>query len=178
MDKKQKIFSHTPVSKFQKVLTLNICDGAKQIYPKKKILRKDTLRFSVVAVRRCTVKKVSWKNSPLFYWHATKIDIKSGQNLSKPVKILISLTRSRNLLSRNHSTLTFAGRCQYLITNFMIVSYNKCRSSRSQMFFKIGVLKNFAIFARKHLWWILFLINLFNKNTYFEKHLRTAAFEI
>ena len=35
-DKKQKIFFHTPVSKFQKVLTLNICNGAKQIYPKKK----------------------------------------------------------------------------------------------------------------------------------------------
>ena len=61
-DKKQKIFFYTPVSKFQKILTLNICDGAKQIYPKKKkILRKDTLRISVAAVRRCTVKKVSLK---------------------------------------------------------------------------------------------------------------------
>ena len=35
-DKKQKIFFHTPVSKFQKILTLNIGDGAKQIYPKRK----------------------------------------------------------------------------------------------------------------------------------------------
>ena len=68
---------------------------------------------------------------------------------------------------------------QYLITKFMIlINYNKRRSSHSQMFFKIAVPKNFLIFARKHLWWILFLINLFNKNTYFEKHLRTAAFEI
>ena len=33
--KSRKYFS-TPVSKFQKILTLNICDGAKQIYPKKK----------------------------------------------------------------------------------------------------------------------------------------------
>ena len=33
--KKQKIFFCTPVSKFQEILTLNICDGAKQIYPKK-----------------------------------------------------------------------------------------------------------------------------------------------
>ena len=30
------------------------------------------------------------------------------------------------------------------------------RSSRSQMFFKIGVLKNFAIFTGKHLCWGLF----------------------
>ena len=68
---------------------------------------------------------------------------------------------------------------QYLITKFMItISYNKGRSSRLQMFFKIAVLKNFAIFARKHLWWILFLINIFNKKTYFEKDLRTAVFEI
>ena len=34
------------------------------------------------------------------------------------------------------------------------------RSSRSQMFFKIGVLKNFAIFTEKHLCWSLFLIKL------------------
>ena len=34
------------------------------------------------------------------------------------------------------------------------------RSSRSQMLFKIGVLKNFSIFTRKHLCWILFLIKL------------------
>ena len=68
---------------------------------------------------------------------------------------------------------------QYLITKFMfIISYNKGRSSHSQMFFKIAVLKNFAVFARKHLWWILFSINGFNKNTYFEKHLQRAAFEI
>ena len=68
---------------------------------------------------------------------------------------------------------------QYLITKFMIIiSYNMGRSSRSQMFFKTAVLKNFAIFARKHQRWILFLINLFNKNTYFEKHLRKAAIEI
>ena len=66
---------------------------------------------------------------------------------------------------------------QYLITNFMIINYSKSSSSRSQMFFKIGILKTFAIFA-KHLWWILFLINLFNKNTYFEKYLRAAAFQI
>ena len=68
---------------------------------------------------------------------------------------------------------------QYLITKFMItISYNKGRCSHLQMFFKIAVLKNFAIFARKHLWWILFLINIFNKKTYFEKDFRTAVFEI
>ena len=35
-DKKQKMFFCTTVSKFQEISTLNnICDGAKQIYPKK-----------------------------------------------------------------------------------------------------------------------------------------------
>ena len=33
-------------------------------------------------------------------------------------------------------------------------------SSRSQMFFKIGVLKNFTLFTRKHLYWSLILIKL------------------
>ena len=36
-----------------------------------------------------------------------------------------------------------------------IVKGKTLRSSRSQIFFKIGVLKNFAIFARKHLCWSL-----------------------
>ena len=36
LDKKQEICFYTPVSKFQKILTLNICDGTKQVYPKKK----------------------------------------------------------------------------------------------------------------------------------------------
>ena len=43
--KKHKIFFYTPVSKFQKILTLNICDGAKQIYPKKKKYSKE--RYSM-----------------------------------------------------------------------------------------------------------------------------------
>ena len=34
------------------------------------------------------------------------------------------------------------------------------RSSRSQMFFKIGVLKNFANFTGKQLCWSIFLIKL------------------
>ena len=34
------------------------------------------------------------------------------------------------------------------------------RSSRSQMLFKIGILKNFAIFTGKHLCWSFFLIKL------------------
>ena len=49
---------------------------------KKKILRKDTLQISVAAVQRCTIKKVSLKNSPPVYWHITKIhDIHHIQNL-------------------------------------------------------------------------------------------------
>ena len=31
----KKVFFCTPVSKFQKISILNICDGAKQIYPTK-----------------------------------------------------------------------------------------------------------------------------------------------
>ena len=36
------------------------------------------------------------------------------------------------------------------------------RSSRPQLFIKIGVLKNFAIFTRKHLCWSLYLKKAFN----------------
>ena len=88
LDKKQKILFYTPVSKFLKILTLNICDGAKQIYPKKKkkILTKDTLQISGAAIRRCTtVKKVSLKNSPpvYCYWHMLTLSVKISALLWK-----------------------------------------------------------------------------------------------
>ena len=73
-DQKQKIFFYTPVSKFQKVLTLNICDGAKQIYPKKKKDSKE--RYSTNFSSSCPKvysKKGVIKNSPPVYWHITKI---------------------------------------------------------------------------------------------------------
>ena len=40
------------------------------------------------------------------------------------------------------------------------ILFLKIRSSRSQIFLKIGVLKNFAVFTRKHQRWSLFLIKL------------------
>ena len=55
-DEKQKIFSCTPVTKFQKISTLNICNETKQIYPKKQkknLLRKDTRRVSEAVIWRC-----------------------------------------------------------------------------------------------------------------------------
>ena len=45
---------------------------------------------------------------------------------------------------------------KFLRTAFLYTS----RSSRLQMFFKIGVLKSFANFTGKHLCWSLFLKNL------------------
>ena len=41
------------------------------------------------------------------------------------------------------------------VMNIVKLRLSACRSSRSQMFFKIGVLKNFAIFTGKHLCWSL-----------------------
>ena len=52
------------------------------------------------------------------------------------------------------------------------------KSNRSQMFFKIGVLKNFAKFTGKHLCWSWFLIKLhvnivkFLRTAFFLEHLR------
>ena len=65
--------------KIQKILTLNICNEAKQIYPKKqkkKLLRKDTLRVLEGVIQRCCVKKVSLKILPPVYLHIIKIDIR------------------------------------------------------------------------------------------------------
>ena len=52
------------------------------------------------------------------------------------------------------------------------------RSSRSQMFFKIGVLENCAIFTRKHLCWSLFLIKFSKKfiKNFIKKRLQHRCF--
>ena len=45
--KAENIFLHTStVSKFQKISTLNNCDGAKQIYPKKQKKKDSKERYS------------------------------------------------------------------------------------------------------------------------------------
>ena len=82
-DKKQKIFFATPVSKFQEISTLNICDGAKQIYQKKQKQKQkedSKKRYSTKssrAIRRFNVKKVPFifKISPPAYLHIIKIHI-------------------------------------------------------------------------------------------------------
>ena len=48
----------------------------------------------------------------------------------------------------------------FSVVMIMRVMMRKYRSSRSQIFFKIGVLKNFSNFTRKHLCRSFFLIKL------------------
>ena len=81
-DKKQKIFFNTPLSKFQKFQhQTSAMEQSRFTQRKKEILRKDTLRISAAAVGKCTVKKLSLKNSPPVYWHITKThDIHHVQN--------------------------------------------------------------------------------------------------
>ena len=42
----------------------------------------------------------------------------------------------------------------------LLIGLSTFRSSSSQMFFKIGVLENFAIFTGKHLRWTISLVKL------------------
>ena len=57
--------------------------------------------------------------------------------------------------------------CNLVLTRF--------GSSRSHMFFKIGVLRNFAIFTGKQLCWSLFLIKL---QTFIKKRLQHRCFPV
>ena len=50
------------------------------------------------------------------------------------------------------------------------------RSSRTQIFFKTGVIRNFAIFTGKHLCWSLFLIKNSFISTLFQKRLQHRWF--
>ena len=51
-------------------------------------------------------------------------------------------------------------------------------SSCLQVFFKTGVLKNFAIFTRKHLCWSLFLILVLQPCNYIKKQLQHRCFPL
>ena len=64
--------------KIQKILTLNICNEAKQIYPKKqkKLLRKDTLQVSEAVIRKGCVKNAFLKILSPVYLHIIEIDIR------------------------------------------------------------------------------------------------------
>ena len=58
-----------------------------------------------------------------------------------------------------------------------IFNFKLNRRSRSEMFFKIGVLKNFAIFTEKYLCWSLFLIK-FQVCNFVKKRLQHKCFPV
>ena len=60
----------------------------------------------------------------------------------------------------NRLFLSFDKIRQLVGTIFLLLFRQFIRSMRSQIFFKIRVLKNFALFTGKLLCWSLFLINI------------------
>ena len=112
--KAENIFLHTSIT-FQKISTLNISDGAKQIYPKKQkkiLLRKDTMRISEAVVGRYSVKKVALKICPLFNCISLKKTLSSEQ---QPVQT-----------GQNHDIGTYSPCCNFLLLFF-------CRSSNKNV---------------------------------------------
>ena len=66
--------------------------------------------------------------------------------------------------------------CFDMVSNTLLLTY---RSSTLQMFFKIGVLKNFANFEEKHQCWFLFLIrscNFIRPATLLKRNSNTGVF--
>ena len=69
----------------------------------------------------------------------------------------------KNLIFSIHfcSILTDFSNLSFMIWRMLLQNnFHKCRSSRSQMLFKIAVLINFPIFRRKYLCWSPFLIQV------------------
>ena len=94
----------------------------------------------------------------------------------KCLKAFLSLTF---LEDNNGGNLLYRKRCLHdtqrkkLLLNF--VNLRKGRSSRSQMFFKVDVLKNFANFTGKHVYCSLFLIKICN---FIKKRLQHTCFPV
>ena len=81
--KKQKIFFRTPVTKFQKISTLNICNEAKKIYPKKqkKVSKKRYSTSFRSSHPKVLCKKGVLKNFAtclfVYYWNRHQVEDKN-----------------------------------------------------------------------------------------------------
>ena len=110
-DEKQKIFSCTPVTKFQKISTLNICNEAKQVYPKKQ--KKASKKRYSTSFRSSHPKMLRKKDVPksfatclfAYYWNRHQV---VDKNLSKSVKILISKKTALSSIFYFEKVLFFA----------------------------------------------------------------------
>ena len=113
--------------------------------------------------------KAQWKMSNFLKVFGESFSKPLRKNQSFPLKIS-SKNVSKSTIScrfghiywRNPQwkSLIFAQKSLWTQTDFGDFRARSCRSSRSQMFFRIGVQKNFAHFTGKHLCRSLFLIKL------------------
>ena len=96
-------------------------------------------------------KLVSSRNLPTkpgWLWYLFLWDVSDILTYFWPILLFCTLLETTE---NQHFSGLFRGYGQKWFNN---------RSSRSQMFFKIGALKSFTIFTVKHLCWSLFLIKL------------------
>ena len=105
-----------------------------------------------------TVSKQPLTGFPQYYY--SEENWKIARKTSVLDYILVRLNNFEMQILQNHANLVKKTRSCMFHPVHSATSLNKYRSSRSQMFFKIGVLKKFAHFTRKHLCWSLFLITL------------------
>ena len=96
------------------------------------------------------------------YKEKVKVNYNLYFNLSNEIVVYIFFLL---FLSLKKNTEAAAHRCS-------VGALKNQKQTLADMFFEIGVLKNFAIFKGKHLCWSLFLINIVN----IAKYLRTALF--
>ena len=85
-------------------------------------------------------------------------------NVSHHTKKNLTMTHKKLYLKRTWPIHQFLRSILWRVFAAVKASFafikNRCRSSRRQMFFNIGVIKNFAMFTQKHLCWSLFLIKM------------------
>ena len=85
-------------------------------------------------------------------------NVSNAANVSNESKFSIERNFSYKSSNKNKKGKRI---CKGLKISVMgVISTSSIKSSRSQMFFKVGVLKNFAIFTGKHMCKSLFLIKL------------------
>ena len=117
----------------------------------------DNFTFSYSGIKQKKYSFVQFfccKNSDSWKWYYWKRD--SYLTLQRPM-LQLNTNQSIYLQSKSVDRFHMMGNIVRLSIN---AYYTTSRSSRLQMFFKIGVLKIFAIVTGKHLCWSFFLIKL------------------
>ena len=131
--------------------------------------------------KKCFQLCLDWTNTLVFTIHFLRAQSKSWAPRKKFAHPCKSFFFQRCILDCQASNKQFLAKTSQIINGWVLntpLYFEMYRSSRSQMFFEIDVLKIFTIFTEKQMCWSLFLLKLqaFRPEIIFKRDSNTGVF--